>query len=212
MLVTLNDKKLGISSNNSTIDYFNPQVVSAQDYYPFGMLQPGRSVNTGVYRFGFNGQEMNNDVKGVGNSYTALFWEYDSRIGRRWNIDPVYKHSPYECFGSNPIRFIDNDGRDSTIYMYSYKSKVAGSVVEGPGKKAVTKILNNVKRIMEANGLTGLKYKVIEQEDFTSGKLKLDPSDAILGITGSNGGESSNGESFSYPNQAAVPTFGYSVT
>ncbi len=89
--------------------------------------------------------------------------------------------------------------------MYSYKSKVTGSTVEGPGKKAVTKILNNVKRIMEANGLTGFKYKVIEQEDFTSGRLKLDPSDAILGITGSSGGESSNGESYSYPNQVAVP-------
>jgi hypothetical protein len=39
VLVTLNDKKLGVSSNNNTVDYFNPQVVSAQDYYPFGMLQ-----------------------------------------------------------------------------------------------------------------------------------------------------------------------------
>jgi hypothetical protein len=38
ILVTLNDKKLGVTSNNSTVDYFNAQVVSAQDYYPFGML------------------------------------------------------------------------------------------------------------------------------------------------------------------------------
>ena len=51
VLVTLDDKKLGVSSNNSTVDYFNPQVVSAQDYYPFGILQPGRSVNVSGYRW-----------------------------------------------------------------------------------------------------------------------------------------------------------------
>lgn len=99
---------------------------------------------------------------------------------------------------------MDRNGLDSTIYLYSYKAKVSGEV-DGPGKKAVKTILKNVKSIMEANGLKGFKYKVIDQEDFTSGKLKIDPSDGILGITGTNGGESAVGASFSFPNQAAVP-------
>src|SRR6478736_3791665 len=43
----------------------------------------------GRYRYGFNGQEMSNEIKGVGNSYTAEFWEYDPRLGRRWNVDPM---------------------------------------------------------------------------------------------------------------------------
>lgn len=110
VLVTLNDKKLGASSNNTTIDYFNPQVVTAQDYYPFGMVQPGRSLNVDGYRFGFNGQEKSGEVaKG---STTALFWEYDSRIGRRWNIDPKPNVgiSGYNTFGGNPIWFKDING------------------------------------------------------------------------------------------------------
>jgi len=37
----------------------------------------------GGYRYGFNGQEKSDEIKGEGNSYTALFWEYDPRIGRR---------------------------------------------------------------------------------------------------------------------------------
>lgn len=117
VLVTVNDKKLGISSNNSTIDYFNPQVVSAQDYYPFGMLQVGRSYNAGGYRYGFNGQERSDEVKGEGNSYTAQFWEYDSRIGRRWNLDPVTKihESPYMTFSGNPIELRDPNGADTTL-------------------------------------------------------------------------------------------------
>jgi hypothetical protein len=41
VLATVSDKKLGHSSNDSTVDYYNADVVSAQDYYPFGMLQPG---------------------------------------------------------------------------------------------------------------------------------------------------------------------------
>jgi len=44
-----------------------------------------------VYRYGFNGQEKTDELKGSGNHYTAEFWEYDSRLGRRWNVDPMFR-------------------------------------------------------------------------------------------------------------------------
>ena len=55
------------------------------------------------YSYGFNGQEKDDEIAGEGNSYTAEFWQYDSRLGRRWNIDPVVKYheSPYACFANN---------------------------------------------------------------------------------------------------------------
>jgi RHS repeat-associated protein len=70
------------------------------------------------YRFGFNGQEQDNEVSGQGNSYTAEFWQYDSRLGRRFNVDPVVKvhESPYACFANNPIWVIDPNGADSLFY------------------------------------------------------------------------------------------------
>lgn len=40
------------------------------------------------YRFGFNGQEKDDEMSGEGNTNTAEYWEYDARLGRRWNIDP----------------------------------------------------------------------------------------------------------------------------
>jgi hypothetical protein len=45
-------------------------------------------------------------------SYGAEYWEYDSRIIRRWNLDPVYNESMsrYACFNNNPIAFADPDG------------------------------------------------------------------------------------------------------
>jgi hypothetical protein len=61
------------------------------------------------YKYGFNTQEQDNEIYGVGNSYTAEYWQYDSRLGRRWNVDPrqVPSFSPYACFANNPIWFSD---------------------------------------------------------------------------------------------------------
>ncbi|OQP57832.1 hypothetical protein A3860_09410 [Niastella vici] len=116
VLVTVNDKKLGVSSNNNTVDYFNPQVVSAQDYYPFGMLQPGRSFNADGYRYGFNDKESDNEVKGEGNQYDYGFRIYDPRIGKFLSTDPLSAKFPYyslyQFSGNNPIRYIDLDGAE----------------------------------------------------------------------------------------------------
>jgi hypothetical protein len=59
----------------------------------------------GGYRFGFNGQEKSDEISGAGNHTTAQFWEYDPRLGRRWNLDPVpYPwQSSYSAFNNNPI-------------------------------------------------------------------------------------------------------------
>ncbi len=86
-------------------------VVSTTDYYPFGMGMVERG-DDGRYRYGFNGQERDDEVAGAGNSYTAEFWQYDSRLGRRWNVDPVVKSyaSNYSVFSNNPLTMVDPDG------------------------------------------------------------------------------------------------------
>jgi len=64
----------------------------------------------GLYRYGFGGQEKDDEVNGVtGSSYTAEFWQYDSRLGRRWNVDPITYpwQSSYAAFNNNPIYFTD---------------------------------------------------------------------------------------------------------
>jgi hypothetical protein len=69
---------------------------------------------THPYRFGFNGKEKDDEVSGIGNSYTAEFWQYDPRLGRRWNRDPIVKtwESPYVAFSDNPNVFTDPFGDD----------------------------------------------------------------------------------------------------
>ena len=65
-----------------------------------------------AYRYGFNGQEKDDEVYGAGNLNTAEFWEYDTRLWRRWNVDPVMKpwESPYSCFGGNSVYYNDPSG------------------------------------------------------------------------------------------------------
>ena len=74
-------------------------------------------MSSGSYRYGFNGQEKSDEIKGSGKSYTAEFWEYDPRLGRRWNVDPIRKEyeSPFAAFANNPIWFVDKFGLDTTI-------------------------------------------------------------------------------------------------
>ncbi len=64
------------------------------------------------YRFGFNGQEKDNQISGKGNSNTAEFWQYDTRLGRRWNLDPIdqVSLSNYVVFQNCPVSKNDPNG------------------------------------------------------------------------------------------------------
>jgi hypothetical protein len=64
------------------------------------------------YLYGWNTQERTDEIAGAGNHYTAQFWEYDSRIGRRWELDPVPQIaiSDYAVNRNNPIYYNDPDG------------------------------------------------------------------------------------------------------
>ena len=81
------------------------------------MTQPGRKFTQGSsgYKYSINGQEKSDELNE--NLTTALYWVYDSRIGRRWNLDPKLNEyeSPYLCFSGNPINMVDPDGDETPI-------------------------------------------------------------------------------------------------
>ena len=87
--------------------------------YTFGMMMLGRTWSSGSsHRYGFNGQELENEVYNSGQTYSAEFWQYDARLGRRRNVDPLTKQfpgvSPYSCFNNNPILYVDYSGLTPT--------------------------------------------------------------------------------------------------
>ena len=192
VLATVSDEKKPVSLNGTTIDHYEAKITSAQDYYPFGMLMPGRnghevpggwstgssvvnghtvpesltlgsrtgnqpenytasqtvnftegfssglndafkatiaddsydgggsstgdgvSVATSGYRFGFNGQERDDEIKGEGNSIEYEYRIHDPRIGKFLSVDPLSSqypwNSPYAFAENRPIDGLDLEG------------------------------------------------------------------------------------------------------
>jgi hypothetical protein len=161
VLATVSDRKIPIDANlDGVIDYYVADVVSAQDYYPFGMLQPGRSYNAGGYRYGFNGQERSTEIND--NSYTAEYWEYDSRIGRRWNLDPkpIFGISEYAVLGNNPIYIADLRGDSGEIANFV---KLVSAVTQVFVYTATHKPIEQLQTAGESNITQGLKETVRQQ-------------------------------------------------
>jgi hypothetical protein len=84
------------------------------------MLIPGRNFSSEKYRFGFNGFEKDDELKGSDNHISFGDYGYDPRVVRRWNVDPksaaAPHESPYLFAGGNPIYFIDPDGKFKLNY------------------------------------------------------------------------------------------------
>src|SRR5690606_3531311 len=80
-----------------------------------GMGMPGRKLSaSGLYRFGFNGKENDNEVKGEGNQQDYGMRVYDPRLGRFLSVDPLTigfpMLTPYQFASNSPIAGIDIDG------------------------------------------------------------------------------------------------------
>ncbi|MBO7586727.1 MAG: hypothetical protein J6T13_06060 [Bacteroidales bacterium] len=125
--------------------------------YPPKFLLPAM----GGYRYFFNGQEADNEVLGEGVSLTAEFWQYDTRLGRRWNVDPVFKEneSPYACFAGNPVWFADPRGKDGRV-TYTETENGGDIVVETKffvyGKGAEIAVKNAKEQFAKLNTSTSV--------------------------------------------------------
>lgn len=118
VLETVTEKRLQHTTSGTSIDYYLSDVATAQDYYPGGMLMPGRTFNT-LGRYGFNGKENDSDIKGAGNQYDYGNRIYDPRGVRFLSVDPLFRKYPelstYQFASNNPIEFIDVDGLEKAL-------------------------------------------------------------------------------------------------
>ncbi len=112
VLSVISDRKLVIDSNIN--NPFIAQVKAYNDYYPFGMQITERTFSSDDYRYGFQGQEKDDELKGEGNSLNYTERNYDPRIGRWVNPDRfatvIASQSPYSFALNNPIYMVDQDG------------------------------------------------------------------------------------------------------
>lgn len=118
MEIIVNIAKLGALGVDSVT------ILSITNYYPFGMEMPNRNGNTGNYRFGFQGQEIDKEIKGEGNSVNYKYRMHDPRLGRFFAVDPLaakYPHNSVYAFSENMvIHMIELEG------LEAYPSQAAG--------------------------------------------------------------------------------------
>ena len=127
--VVISDEKLlaNEGTDATTIDagdYFMPKVVSFSDTYPFGMSM--RSFNPTATRYGFIGQENDNEISGTGNSQDHMFRQYDTRLGRYKSLDPLSVdfpwNSPYAYAENRVIDGYDLEGREWENFLSTFSS------------------------------------------------------------------------------------------
>lgn len=119
VLATISDRKWGVDDGIYTLstgvktsstpdkitDYYISNVLTYSDYDPFGTIQNGRFGGED-YRFGFQSQEMDNEIKGQGNSLNYEYRMHDPRVGRFFSIDPLersYPHNSVYAFSENRV-------------------------------------------------------------------------------------------------------------
>ncbi len=87
---------------------------------------PNRHESTNEYRYGFQGQEKDDEIKGEGNSFNYKYRMHDARVGRFFAVDPLtakYPHyTPYSFSGNKVINSIELEGLEDL--------KITGNVLK----------------------------------------------------------------------------------
>jgi RHS repeat-associated protein len=163
----------------------------------------GRNDPGDGYRYGFNGMEKDDEVKGSGNSYDFGARMYDSRLARFLSIDPKQSKfpwmSPYVFAANSPIRFVDVNGEGPGDVI-----KKVSAAINNQANKAwensffldntVTKeqgfVIVEKKTVIEVNGEQEIKSEIYAVNFQTGlgneGIIKNFSTDVALGevITG----------------------------
>jgi len=101
-------------------------------------------------RYGFQGQEMDDEVKGEGNSVNYKYRMHDPRIGRFFAVDPLaskYPHnSPYAFSENRVLDAIELEGLEAFL-IHGMKSSKADWRTKGfeEVRESLIKLTNNKK-------------------------------------------------------------------
>ena len=122
--VVRDEKQATLANSIPDIASFKPSLSAYYNYYPFGMLQPGRygpgnSTAAGGYRFGYNGKEKDNSGELGLTNYDYGFRIYNPGLGKFLSLDPLTRKypelTPYQFASNTPIQAVDLDGQESFV-------------------------------------------------------------------------------------------------
>jgi len=149
---------------------------------------PGRQYSAqSSYRYGFNGKENDNEIKGEGNQQDYGMRIYDPRVGRFLSVDPLQKVfpnlTPYQFASNNPIEAVDLDGREFKVYSLAMNENQGKSQLKLGDFRGVTNIPIQIKATIDfthTRTVAGVPVTVTMQETFTKqfnlGDLGISPT------------------------------------
>jgi RHS repeat-associated protein len=173
VLNVVTDRKIPVENGSSGIvAYYDANVMSYSDYYPFGMVMPGRSnplnmVDAEGYRYGFQGQELDDEIKGQrGTSVNYEYRMHDPRIGRFFAVDPLASkypwNSPYAFSENQVIHMVELEGLEATIPPQPLPTTVF-QMPQGSGNPTQGKELNTLPVAPAANDVHQVNYPEINK-------------------------------------------------
>lgn len=159
------------------------------------MLVPNRHGSSDSYRYGFQGQEMDNELKGEGNSYDFGARMLDPRVGRWFAPDRMESKMPsystYSFALNNPIAVIDKGGEFPVWihYMITYRSLINSGIDKKTAHEiayyASTYADNPNKTFMRINKALALNYfydpsRLDYDEELGANELDYSQSDELI--------------------------------
>ncbi len=91
------------------------------------MLVPNRHGSSNSYRYGFQGQEKDDEIKGEGNSLNYEYRMHDPRVGRFFAVDPLFKEypelTPYQYASNSTIALKEIEGLEGDWYVLDLNKK-----------------------------------------------------------------------------------------
>ena len=137
------------------------------------MLIPNRHGSSNSYRYGFQGQEKDDELKGEGNSLNYTFRMHDPRVGRFFAPDPLEKeypwYTPYQFSGNKVIAYRELEGLEELISIIP-KDTGQPNILTVTGKQVVMYVIAQGLE-KTSKGTNKLTYK-IAFEELASGKLR----------------------------------------
>jgi RHS repeat-associated protein len=155
---------------------YRVSIRNISDYSPFGVGLDERTLSTYTYRYGFQAQEVDDEVKGDGNSVNYKYRMHDPRIGRFFAVDPLSHkypfYSPYVFSGNRVIDAIELEGLEPSPLNLPKVDKIKYSAGCNGIDEPITFTGNAIISIYQ--GVSGLWNSVGDNGIITTGGFVVD--------------------------------------
>jgi RHS repeat-associated protein len=133
-----------------------------------------------LYRYGFQGQETDDEIKGEGNSVNYKYRMHDPRIGRFFAVDPLAPkypyYTPYSFSGNRVIDAVELEGLEPALYNIYDNGNIVGTAILNYGTECYTGCVINYQTTnnqCEVVSSYDIMYQFVKFVETTTGPVPM---------------------------------------